>query len=691
MKTRNLTVLATVFTIFALNAIGNFFLSRPASAQKDNKITNPANQTYPAQYSDKSKKQVPDRVAYELFLRTVGEYNAKDLVERAGLNAEQTEKIVTEARSLNDLLNYADEATSRVKENKDNLSAPDVKNELAKFEAKKKEYIDRTVGRFLPGSLAADGMNKLKDFIDSEVKNNIQIIPRSKLKKGTEKEVEFVRTSTRSSRQSSGGNLYLYSAAWQNGMDVYGSGTLSEEYTSETSYKVTVTVTSPGGRSNTTAGDWDYATVASESGLSIGVEDGTYSVQANFEQAQGYYDEYKNFITTGSSYVGTANSTIFLLPRVGVRAVRIAPVTGMNTVNTFNAEISADISFDLGFNVNNVQVDLNRLSNPSGVSYTLGIPAGGTVVPNTGNRRVVIASNPGDSTTIRWPVTFENLSPNGTVIESARIDPSQFGTPSPVTVNPEESSTTFNFVRPTPTPTPTPGGGGGGGGTPSGACFCANNSLMAPGDGLGCQDTGISCPAGSTGSGGSCCWYSSPIVLDIDGDGFDMTNYANGVQFDLSGKGWATQTSWTSADSDEAWLTLDRNQSGRIESGLELFGDACEQPAGQNPRNGFSALAVFDLPENGGNGDGKITRRDRVFKKLRLWQDRNHNGLSEAEELFRLPALDVVALFLNYQESRRTDEFGNRFKFRAKVRDKLGARVGRWAWDVFLVISPPGN
>ncbi|MEP6902183.1 MAG: hypothetical protein ABJA66_10565, partial [Actinomycetota bacterium] len=136
---------------------------------------------------------------------------------------------------------------------------------------------------------------------------------------------------------------------------------------------------------------------------------------------------------------------------------------------------------------------------------------------------------------------------------------------------------------------------------------------------------------------------------------------------------------------------LDRNDNHTIDDGKELFGNYCDQPAppAGTLRNGFSGLAEFDKAANGGNGDGKITRADTVFKKLRLWQDKNHNGISEPEELSKLPALDVVAIFLDYRESSRTDEFGNRFKFRAKVRDRNDSRVGRWAWDVFTV--PPTN
>jgi hypothetical protein len=216
-----------------------------------------------------------------------------------------------------------------------------------------------------------------------------------------------------------------------------------------------------------------------------------------------------------------------------------------------------------------------------------------------------------------------------------------------------------------------PGGGGIGGG-----CNCDATEAY------NCQNTGGYWDDSVCG-----CSLHSPIVIDVAGNGFDLTAASAGVSFDLTSDGTPERLSWTAANSDDAWLALDRNGNGTVENGQELFGNFTPQPAppAGAERNGFLALAVYDRTGNGGNADGVIDSRDTVFASLRLWQDTNHNGVSEPGELYTLPSLDVTVLHLSYKESKRTDAHGNAFRYRAKVGDTKGARVGRWAWDVFLV------
>jgi hypothetical protein len=76
---------------------------------------------------------------------------------------------------------------------------------------------------------------------------------------------------------------------------------------------------------------------------------------------------------------------------------------------------------------------------------------------------------------------------------------------------------------------------------------------------------------------------------------------------------------------------------------------------------------------------------DAIFPSLRLWQDTNHNGVSEADELHPLAALNTKRLHLDYKESKKTDAYGNRFHYRAKVDEGKDGNAGRWAWDVFLL------
>lgn len=192
-------------------------------------------------------------------------------------------------------------------------------------------------------------------------------------------------------------------------------------------------------------------------------------------------------------------------------------------------------------------------------------------------------------------------------------------------------------------------------------------------------DCGAYCD-GTNWSCGTC----SPIVIDVRGNGWSFTSATDGVWFDLAGNGVKKKMAWTASGSDDGFLALDRNGNAVIDDGSELFGNFTAQPLSPKP-NGFLALAVFDKVENGGNGDGAISAEDAVYRNLRIWVDRSHNGLSEPDELFTLPQVDIFAISLRYQEHRWVDDYANQFRYRAKVTDSKGADVGKWAYDVFFV------
>ena len=173
-----------------------------------------------------------------------------------------------------------------------------------------------------------------------------------------------------------------------------------------------------------------------------------------------------------------------------------------------------------------------------------------------------------------------------------------------------------------------------------------------------------------------------------------LTSAAEGVLFDLAGDGVPRLISWTEADSDLAFLALDRDGDGMITSGKELFGNHTLPGVS----NGFEALGQMTLATNGGIQRGSVNSEDPIFSQLLLWTDSNHNGISEAAEL--RPASELLSdIGLGYKFMPRRDGRGNTFRQRGWVHLRTApgrnrARTEtedkertRMIWDIWLDIA----
>ena len=143
-----------------------------------------------------------------------------------------------------------------------------------------------------------------------------------------------------------------------------------------------------------------------------------------------------------------------------------------------------------------------------------------------------------------------------------------------------------------------------------------------------------------------------PIVLDISGQGITTKSVTAGVYYDLDNNGFAEKTGWIDAKS--GILVLDRDGNGKIEAGKELFGDRTILDDGKTASNGFAALAALDS-----NRDGVIDAKDVKFSELRIWVDKDGNGVSMPDELLTLEEAGIRSLNLSNTFIGKVDENGN--------------------------------
>ncbi len=172
---------------------------------------------------------------------------------------------------------------------------------------------------------------------------------------------------------------------------------------------------------------------------------------------------------------------------------------------------------------------------------------------------------------------------------------------------------------------------------------------------------------------------SSPLIVDLGGDGVTLSDPDQGAVFDLFASGDPVATAWPSAN--DAFVAVDLDGDGVVSDGSELLG---EHSFGDRFGDGFEALATFDS-----NRDGQVDAADERFDTLVLWADADRDGVSEASEVAPLASFGISRLSLRAEElsgSAARDAFGNSIPLRSHFETEAG-EAGELV-DAFLRFQP---
>ena len=145
---------------------------------------------------------------------------------------------------------------------------------------------------------------------------------------------------------------------------------------------------------------------------------------------------------------------------------------------------------------------------------------------------------------------------------------------------------------------------------------------------------------------------TSPLILDLDGDGVETIGTNSGVYFDHANDGFKENTGWVGKD--DGLLVRDINGNGQIDNGTELFGNNSVLSNGKKAKNGFEALKDLDS-----NQDYVFDQNDAAWNEVKVWKDSNSNGIVDEGELLTMEQVGITGFDLNYQSQSRDDANGN--------------------------------
>jgi len=170
--------------------------------------------------------------------------------------------------------------------------------------------------------------------------------------------------------------------------------------------------------------------------------------------------------------------------------------------------------------------------------------------------------------------------------------------------------------------------------TSAGVVIISDNDKTTDGDDGTDKLTGVEI---AQFKGGTQVSIGAPIVLDLDGNGVELTDRgANHASIDLDGDEVADKTGWIG--SGDGFLVLDRNGDGKFTDASE-FSFVNDKPGAKSDLDGLSA---FDS-----NGDGLLSNLDRDFAKFMTWQDADGNGQADSGEMKTLTEAGIASIGLS--------------------------------------------
>lgn len=168
----------------------------------------------------------------------------------------------------------------------------------------------------------------------------------------------------------------------------------------------------------------------------------------------------------------------------------------------------------------------------------------------------------------------------------------------------------------------------------------------------------------------------SPLIISMNSQarGIQLTSPLDGIQFDILGQNSfprahdKKQISWLAVEQQEYYFIVLPNQNGQVLGIDQMFGDNTRGPDGRFAANGYKALAKYD-----DDNDRLITEEDGVFNSLRLWNDKNRDGIADSSELFRLQEKSLTVIDLRYDNRyKETDQYGNQTLMKSVVKAEDG-------------------